>query len=150
MKEQAGTRILMLAWMALFLTGIASGEKAALLPDLGQDKTGLISMTKIAEKVMDFEFYNKFNHYNKDQLVFITDSEIISLRLDLNFSVQYKTPHNIPNLKTDYVHSKMDHSGYIFIFTKDKIYVFNDNYLGQMKKDYKLEDLNKQVSNKIT
>lgn len=44
----------------------------------------------------------------------------------------------------------MDHSGYIFIFTKDKIYVFNDNYLGQMKKDYKLEDLNKQVDNKIT
>ena len=99
-------------------------------------------MTKIAEKMIDFKFYNKFNHYNKDQIVFITDTEIVSYRLDVDYSVQYRTPHNIPNLSQDYVHSKMDHSGYIFIFTKDKIYVFNDNLLGQSKKSHSLDELN--------
>lgn len=106
-------------------------------------------MTKIAEKLIDFEFYNRFNHFNKDQIVFITETEIISYQLDLNFTVLYKTAHNIPDLKTEYRHSKMDHSGYIFIFTKDKIYVFNDNTFGQMKKEHRKEDLDPEVAKKI-
>ena len=53
-------------------------------------------------------------------------------------------------MKTDYVHSKMDHSGNIFIFTIDKIYVFSDNSMAQFKREHKIEDLNKQVGNKIT
>ena len=95
-------------------------------------------MTKIVEKLIDFDFLNKFNHYNRDQIVFLTETDIISYRLDSTFSVQYKTAHNIPNMKAEYIHSKMDHSGFIFIFTVDKIFVFNDNLMAQSRKEYKL------------
>lgn len=56
----------MLAWMALFISGLISSQTAIIPSELTQGNSGLISMTKIAEKVIDFEFHNKFNHYNKD------------------------------------------------------------------------------------
>ena len=82
-------RLFMLASALVFLGCSVYGERNfPSSPEL-LSQNGLVSMTKIAEKVIDFDFFSKFNHFNKDQIVFITETEIQSYRLDLNFSILY-------------------------------------------------------------
>ena len=107
-------------------------------------------MSRVGSTTISKKIYARFSHFNQDSVVVLHEDELVSYDTDKEFEKKLSVKHGIPNLSTQFITAKMDHSGEIFILSGTKMYIFSDLHNFKRIGTYDKSNFDKETQERFT